>query len=88
VRTVRSRPAVLAAGLALAGTAHAAQDCDRVCLIGVSDAYLAPLTAHDPAKTQAVVISELFKIEAGKIRRIEAVMTGNLDLDTPSGWGE
>ena len=27
-------------------------------------------------KKQAVVISELFKIEDGKIRRIEAVMTG------------
>lgn len=39
-------------------------------------------------KKQAVVISELFKIEDGRIRRIEAVMTGNLDLDTPSGWGE
>jgi hypothetical protein len=39
-------------------------------------------------KKQAVVISELFKIEDGKIRRIEAVMTGNLDLDAPSGWGD
>jgi hypothetical protein len=39
-------------------------------------------------KKQAVVISELFKIEDGKIRRIEAVMTGNLDLDAASGWGD
>jgi hypothetical protein len=39
-------------------------------------------------RKQAVVISELFKIEDGRIRRIEAVMTGNLDLDAPSGWGE
>jgi uncharacterized membrane protein YidH (DUF202 family) len=39
-------------------------------------------------KKQAVVIAELFKIEDGKIRRIEAVMTGNLELDAPSGWGE
>jgi hypothetical protein len=37
-------------------------------------------------KQQAVVISELFKIEDGKIRRIEAVMTGNLPLDALSGW--
>jgi hypothetical protein len=37
-------------------------------------------------KKQAVVISELFKIEDGKIRRIEAVMSGNLPLDAPSGW--
>jgi hypothetical protein len=39
-------------------------------------------------RKQAVVIAEVFKIEDGKIRRIEAVMTGNLDIDTPSGWGE
>ncbi len=39
-------------------------------------------------RKQAVVISELFKIEDGRIRRIEAVMTGGLDLDAPSGWGE
>jgi hypothetical protein len=39
-------------------------------------------------KKQAVVISELFKIDDGRIRRIEAVMTGNLDLDAPSGWGD
>jgi hypothetical protein len=37
-------------------------------------------------KKQAVIISELFKIEDGKIRRIEAVMTGNLPLDAASGW--
>jgi hypothetical protein len=37
-------------------------------------------------KKQAVVISELFKIEDGRIRRIEAVMTGNLPLDASSGW--
>jgi hypothetical protein len=39
-------------------------------------------------RKQAVVISELFKIEDGKIRRIEAVMTGGLELDAPSGWGD
>jgi hypothetical protein len=39
-------------------------------------------------KKQAVVISELFKIEDGRIRRIEAVMSGGLDLDAPSGWGQ
>jgi hypothetical protein len=39
-------------------------------------------------KKQAVVISELFKIEDGRIRRIEAVMSGGLDLDAPSGWDE
>jgi hypothetical protein len=39
-------------------------------------------------RKQAVVISELFKIEDGRIRRIEAVMTGGLDLEAASGWGE
>lgn len=39
-------------------------------------------------RKQAVIISELFKIEDGRIRRIEAVMTGNLDLDASSGWGD
>jgi hypothetical protein len=37
-------------------------------------------------RRQAVVISELFKIEDGRIRRIEAVMAGGLDHDAPSGW--
>jgi hypothetical protein len=42
----------LLAGAALAalGAAGAiAQDCDRACLIGVTDAYLAALVAHDPS---------------------------------------
>jgi hypothetical protein len=37
-------------------------------------------------RKQAVVISELFKIEDGRIRRIEAVMAGGLPLDAASGW--
>ena len=37
-------------------------------------------------RRQAVVISELFRIEDGRIRRIEAVMAGGLDHDAPSGW--
>jgi len=37
-------------------------------------------------RKQAVVISELFKIEDGRIRRIEAVMAGGLPLDAVSGW--
>ena len=37
-------------------------------------------------RKQAVVISELFKIEDGRIRRIEAVMAGGLPLDATSGW--
>jgi hypothetical protein len=37
-------------------------------------------------RKQSVVISELFKIEDGRIRRIEAVMTGGLPLDADDGW--
>jgi hypothetical protein len=37
-------------------------------------------------RNQAVVISELFTIENGRIRRIEAVMAGGLPLDASSGW--
>lgn len=37
-------------------------------------------------RKQAVVIAELFRIEDGRIRRIEAVMSGNLDLGASSGW--
>ena len=48
-----TRTAVTAiASLVAAGypAAHAAQDCDRECLIGVADGYLAAIAAHDPAK--------------------------------------
>lgn len=37
-------------------------------------------------RVQSVVISELFKIDDGKIARIEAVMTGGLPIDAASGW--
>jgi hypothetical protein len=37
---------------------------------------------------QAVVIAELFKIDDGRIARIEAVMVGGLDLEATSGWEE
>lgn len=37
-------------------------------------------------RRQAVIISELFKIEDGRIRRIEAVMRGGLDHDAAPGW--
>jgi len=42
----------LAAGLGLTGLAAQAnaQSCDRACLIGVTDRYLAAVVAHDPSK--------------------------------------
>ena len=48
-----TRAAVAAiASLVAAGypAAHAAESCDRECLIGVADDYLAAIAAHDPAK--------------------------------------
>lgn len=58
---------------------------------GTEPTYTLPsgeVVKHSEAmlRPQAVVISELFKIEDGRIRRIEAVMAGGLDHDAPSGW--
>ena len=58
---------------------------------GTEKTYTLPggeVVAHSDAmlRRQAVVISELFKIEDGRIRRIEAVMAGGLDHDAASGW--
>jgi hypothetical protein len=58
---------------------------------GTEPTYTLPngeVVKHSEAmlRRQAVVISELFKIEDGRIRRIEAVMAGGLDHDASSGW--
>lgn len=58
---------------------------------GTEPTYTLPsgeVVKHSEAmlRRQAVVISELFKIQDGRIRRIEAVMAGGLDHDAPSGW--
>ena len=44
--------ALAAAGLALLGSAASAsaKTCDRACLIGITDQYLAAVVAHDPSK--------------------------------------
>ena len=44
--------AVAAAGLGLfgLGSAASAATCDRACLVGITDRYLAALVAHDPSK--------------------------------------
>ena len=51
-KIMRTALALAAAGLGLLGfTAQAsAKDCDRACLIGITDQYLAAVVAHDPAK--------------------------------------
>jgi hypothetical protein len=41
---------LLASGLGIASTARAAETCDRACLEGFVDQYLAALAAHDPSK--------------------------------------
>lgn len=58
---------------------------------GTEPTYTLPggeVVKHSEAmlRRQAVVISEVFRIEDGRIRRIEAVMAGGLDHDAPSGW--
>jgi hypothetical protein len=37
-------------------------------------------------RRQSVIIAELFRIEDGRIKRIEAVMNGGHDLEATSGW--
>jgi hypothetical protein len=54
--------AAAVAALVMAGhPVHAAQSCDRECLTGVADAYLAAIAAHDPGKAPL----------AGNIRFVE-----------------
>jgi hypothetical protein len=58
---------------------------------GTYDSYTLPSGEVVPLseaqrRKQAVVIAELFKIEDGRVRRIEAVMAGGLDLQAGSGW--
>jgi hypothetical protein len=49
---MRTALAVAVAGVALWGAAAqaSAQSCDRTCLIGITDRYLAAIVAHDPSK--------------------------------------
>ena len=51
-RILRTALAVAAVGIGLAGLGAkaSAASCDRACLIGVTDKYLAAVAAHDPAK--------------------------------------
>jgi len=53
MRAVLAIAAAAAAGLGLAGRAsaqNAQTGCDRACLVGITDRYLAALAAHDPSK--------------------------------------
>ena len=49
---IRITVAAAAAGLGLLGLAGqaSARTCDRACLIGVADRYLAAVVAHEPSK--------------------------------------
>lgn len=61
------RPALgLAAALAVLGLASqaSAASCDRACLIGITDQYLAAVAAHDPSK--APLASEVMFVENTK----------------------
>lgn len=60
---------------------------------GTYESYTLPsgeVVPHSEAarRQQSVVIAELFRIEDGRIRRIEALMAGGLALDVASGWDE
>jgi hypothetical protein len=60
-------PAAAAAALAAAGCASTTNDCDRACLIGVADSYLAALAANDPG--QAPLAADIGFVE--NITRME-----------------
>jgi len=51
-KTMRTALAMAAAGLGMMGLAGqaSAASCDRACLIGITDRYLAAVVAHDPSK--------------------------------------
>lgn len=60
---------------------------------GTYDSYTLPSGEVVPLseaarRRQSVVIAEVFKIDDGRISRIEAVMAGGLDLEAESGWDE
>src|SRR5690606_18062696 len=49
-RVMRSSKSAMLAALAAVGSgAAAAQECDRACIIGITDAYLAAIAANDPS---------------------------------------
>ena len=62
----------LAAGLGTLGLAGqaSAQSCDRTCLIGVTDRYLAAVVAHDPAKAPlapgVVFVENIKRLQPGE----------------------
>jgi hypothetical protein len=51
-KIMRTALALAAAGLGVLGLSApaSAQSCDRACLIGITDQYLAAVVAHDPSK--------------------------------------
>ena len=67
--------------------------CDRACMTGIVDRYLAALVRHDPAglplggSSSNLQAGEIFKIDHGHIAAVEA-MGAMLPYGTKSGWGE
>ena len=76
--------AAAAVALGLSGSAQAAPaaPCDRACLTGFVDRYMAGLAdgtvspaPRDMTVPFSLVIAELFKIQDGKIMRIQALVS-------------
>lgn len=61
---------IAAALIGLPAAAPAQRSCDRACLTGIADAYVAALVAHDPARApiapSIVTIENLAKIKPGE----------------------
>lgn len=68
---MKLRLAIMAAALiCLPQAAFAQRSCDRACLIGIADSYVAALVAHDPGKAPLasgiVTVENLAKIKPGE----------------------
>ena len=71
-KMMRAALAMAAAGLGLlgAGSQAGAAPCDRACLIGITDRYLAAVVAHDPSKAPlapgVVFVENLKRMKPGE----------------------
>ena len=75
MRKLSSAAAVALIVAACIGRQPAAPTCDRGCLIGIADKYLAAIAAHDPKK--APLSDEIVFVE--NIKR-------TVPFGSPTGW--
>lgn len=84
---VAALAALGAAGICAPATA---QECDRDCIIDITDIYLAAVAANDPSAApladDVAFVENIFKIgPEGEVHEIEAVGF-TAPYDSPTGW--